>query len=261
MGDTPETLDVQHLHIQHLPSQRFLVRDLSLRLERGRTLGLAGESGSGKSLTALAIMGLLPPECAIVDGEVRMAGDLIMSAEVNRGPEIRGDRVGMVFQEPSAALNPVVTVQRHLVDAIRCKSMASRAQAREMARDLLESLRITDPDRCLKSYPHELSGGMKQRVVLAAAMIHKPTFLIADEPTTALDVTVQAQILMLLKELSSQSSTAILFISHDLRVLAHMAEHIAIMHRGRVLEYGSTLAVLQHSEEPYTRRLIASLPT
>jgi peptide/nickel transport system ATP-binding protein len=236
---------------------RPVLENVSFSMQPGETLSLAGESGSGKSLTALSIMRLLSPSLKVRGGSIRLAGrELIpLSERAMRG--VRGGEIAMIFQEPMTSLNPVMTVGAQLTEAIRAHGVAG-AQAR--AGDMLDAVHISEPARRLSQYPHELSGGMRQRVMIAMALSCRPKVLIADEPTTALDVTVQAQILKLMRELRREFGAAILLITHDMGVVAEMADRVAIMKTGRLIEEGTTLDIFERPHEPYTRLLLDAVP-
>ncbi|TNE48629.1 MAG: ABC transporter ATP-binding protein [Bacteroidetes bacterium] len=242
------------------------VRDASLHLDRGEVLGLVGESGSGKSVTALSIMQLLPG-IAEVSGVIRYTPDLAGS-ETDllqiKGPalhKIRGSEIGMIFQEPMSALNPVMRCGVQITEAVRLHRQLSMAEAKTEARALLEKVRITDLDRTMHAYPHELSGGQKQRVLIAIALAGNPSILLADEPTTALDVTVQKSILQLLRELRATENLSMVFISHDLGVIQEVADRVAVMYQGEIVETGPVEQILQAPQHPYTRGLIACRPS
>ena len=238
-----------------------LIDRVSFDLRRGETLALAGESGSGKSLTALAIMGLLPPPAVRVSGgSIRLADD-----DLTRLPEaqmrgLRGDRLAMIFQEPMTSLNPVMSVGTQLTEAIRAHTPMSRSTARAEALAALTAVRLSDPARRMRQYPHELSGGMRQRVMIAMALALKPDLLIADEPTTALDVTVQREVLDLLRDLQKTQGTAILLITHDMGVVAEMADQVVILRKGRVVESGAVRPIFAAPRHEYTRTLLAAVP-
>ena len=234
--------------------------DVSFEMHRGETLGLVGESGSGKSVTAFAIVQLLEPPGRITSGRVLFEGrDLraMPEAEIRR---IRGAGIGFVFQEPMAALNPVMRVGAQIAEALLVHNLASRREARARAIELLRAVRIPDPNTRVDAYPHQLSGGMQQRVMLAVALSCRPALLIADEPTTALDVTVQAEILDLLSELKREFELSLLLITHDLGVIAETADRVAVMHRGRIVEQGAVREILRHPAHSYTRQLLAAIP-
>jgi len=235
------------------------VRGVSFDLRRGEVLGIVGESGCGKSVTNLAIMGLLP-KTARVSGSVRIGSDEIVGRYPNEMREIRGKRIAMIFQDPMTSLNPVYTVGWQLVETIRAHREMKKADARTKAVDLLRLVGIPNPDDRFDSYPHEFSGGMRQRVVIAMAIANDPEVLIADEPTTALDVTVQAQILDTLQRIRRETGTAIIFITHDLGVLAGMADRLLVMYAGRVVESGTIEEVFDDPQMPYTIGLLGAIP-
>ena len=237
-----------------------VVRGASLAVARREIVGLVGESGSGKSLTALATLGLVPAPGRILGGSVRLDGRELVGLPERELRAIRGARIGLVFQEPSAALNPVLTVGTQIVEAIRAHQPVAAGVARERALDLLRRLSIPDPARRLGEYPHQLSGGQRQRVVLALALAAGPDLLIADEPTTALDVTLQAEVLDLLVELRGALDLSVLLISHDFAVVAEVCDRLAVMYAGEVVEEGSVTRVFARPLHPYTRGLLAALP-
>ena len=235
------------------------VRDVSFTLERGATLGLIGESGCGKSLTALALMGLLP-EHAQVDGSIQLDGQELQGLSERQLCALRGNRMAMVFQEPMSALNPVHSIGRQVAEPLRLHLGMSRAQARARATELLERVGIAQAAQRLDEYPHQFSGGQRQRIMIAMALACGPDLLVADEPTTALDVTVQQRILDLLQELVAEHSMALVLISHDLGVIAQNAEQLLVMYGGTVVESGMTEAVFARRAHPYTRGLFAARP-
>jgi peptide/nickel transport system ATP-binding protein len=235
-----------------------VLRDVRLRLDAGETLGLVGESGSGKTMTALAMIGLLPqPGGRITKGSIRLRGEELGGADPARLRQVRGGEIGMIFQEPMTALNPVFTVGEQIAETVRAHHGLGGRAAREQAAEMLALVGV--PGR-LGDYPHQLSGGMRQRAMIAMALACRPTILIADEPTTALDVTVQAQILDLLRDIQTRLGTAILLITHDMGVIAEMAGRVAVMYAGRIVEEGPMRAVLTRPAHPYSRALIACIP-
>ena len=240
--------------------ERTLVRDLTFGLARGETLAIAGESGSGKSLTALAILGLLPTAVRASAGRVVLDGTDLLSLSEGRLRRVRGDRIAMIFQEPMTSLNPVMSIGAQLTEALRAHSPLSAGQARTRALAALASVRISQPERRLAQYPHELSGGMRQRVMIAMALALKPDVLIADEPTTALDVTVQREVLDLLRDLQRESGTAIVLITHDMGVVAEMADRVIVMNAGRQVENGAVADIFAAPRADYTRSLLAAVP-
>jgi peptide/nickel transport system ATP-binding protein len=255
-------LTVQGLHIGFDSDHGFVpvVEDASFDLDAGRTLALVGESGCGKSLIASAIMRLLPPAGRIERGSIRLHSQELTRMDDKRLETIRGNRISMIFQEPMSALNPVFPVGNQIAEALRLHRSVGKRKAAEQAIDLISSVGIPDAAARAKSYPHEMSGGMRQRVLIAMALACEPDVLIADEPTTALDVTIQAQILDLMHDLQSRMGTAILFISHDFGVVSQMADDIAVMYAGRIVERGSAADILTTPLHPYTRALLATTP-
>jgi oligopeptide/dipeptide ABC transporter ATP-binding protein len=245
------------------------VDGVSFKLDRGRTLALVGESGCGKSVTAQSLLRLLNPPARIVGGSVRLhRGDGEPPLEVLEEREnsaalhdLRGGRAALIFQEATAALSPVHTVGNQLLESIRTHQKMSKKGATRLALEMLDRVGIDDPELCLRQYPHELSGGMRQRVVIAMALVSQPELVIADEPTTALDVTLQAQVLILLKELQQKLQLAILLITHDLGVVAQMADDVVVMYLGRVVEAGPVRSILKRPRHPYTIGLLESLPS
>ncbi|GLY64155.1 ATP-binding cassette domain-containing protein [Amycolatopsis taiwanensis] len=233
---------------------RPLVREVSFEVGEGERVGLIGESGSGKSLTALAVMGLLPEELTAT-GSVRLHGNELLGASERVLSGLRGDRMSMVFQEPMTALNPLMRVGRQVAESIKLHTRISWRAARDRAVELLESVQLSGVAR---AYPHQLSGGQRQRVLLAMALANDPGFLICDEPTTALDVTVQAQVLELIVAGIARRSAGLLFITHDLAVVARVCERLLVMHDGRIVEQGTTREVLTEPRHEYTRGLLAA---
>lgn len=251
-------LTVTDLTIE-FPSSRP-VNNLSFDIAEGETLAIVGESGSGKSLTALAIMGLLPRSATISGGRIAFEGSDISKIGSRAMRTVRGKKISMIFQEPMTSLNPVITVGYQIVEALRQHQSMRRSQARARAIELLDLVRIPDPDKRVDSYPHELSGGMRQRVMIAIAVACEPRLLIADEPTTALDVTIQAQILDLLDSLRRQLSLSVLLITHDLAVVAQWANRVVVMYAGRKVEEASAEAFVTSPSHPYTRGLLSASP-
>ena len=239
-----------------------VVDRVSFEIDAGETLGLVGESGCGKSVTALSIMGLLPkPAGRVVGGTVGFRGESLNDVPGERLRDIRGNRIAMIFQEPMTALNPVQRVGRQLAEAYALHApSASAAAVQSRALELLEQVGIPAPDRRMAEYPHQLSGGMRQRVMIAMALASRPDLLIADEPTTALDVTIQAQILELLRDLQRETGMAILFITHDLGVIAELCSRVVVMYAGRIAEQATARALFAAPRHPYTQGLLASIP-
>jgi oligopeptide/dipeptide ABC transporter ATP-binding protein len=236
------------------------VDGLDLVVAAGETLGLVGESGCGKTLAALALMGLLPPAARLAGGSLRFAGEEIGALPESGRRRLRGSRMAMVFQEPTTCLNPVLNVQTQLTEGIRLHLGLGRAAARERALALLTEVGVPDPARRLRSFPHELSGGLRQRVMIAMALACDPDLLIADEPTTALDMTIQAQVLAKIAALQERRGLAVLLITHDLGIVAQMARRVCVMYAGQVVEEAPVEALFAAPRHPYTRGLLASLP-
>jgi oligopeptide/dipeptide ABC transporter ATP-binding protein len=236
------------------------VSDVSFHIERGETVALVGESGSGKSVTALSILGLLESTGRIAAGSIEFNGRQLVGLPERQLRAIRGREIAMIFQDPATCLDPVYTVENQLVEALSIHQRISGTAARARAVELLKLVRMPDPEARMKSYQHQLSGGQRQRVMIAMALAMDPELLIADEPTTALDVTVQAQILDLLRGLQERTGTAILFVTHDLGVVAQVADRVVVMYAGRVVEEGSVRAVLKDPRNPYTQALLESMP-
>jgi peptide/nickel transport system ATP-binding protein len=265
LPDTTETsplLQVRNLRT-YFDSEEGVVKavdDISLQLEKGNTLGIVGESGSGKSVTAFSIMRLLESTGRIATGRISFLGrDLVRLPEPELRP-IRGSEISMIFQEPMTSLNPVFTAGDQVMEAILLHQKISKAKARLQTIGLFKEVGIPEPEQRVDAYPHQLSGGQKQRVMIAMALSCNPKLLIADEPTTALDVTIQAQILDILRRLRNQRGMAMLFITHDLGVIAEIADHVAVMFRGKIVEYGSVLDIYTHPQHPYTKGLLACRP-
>ncbi len=242
------------------PRPVVAVNDVSFEIRKGETLGLVGESGSGKSATAFSIIRLLEAPGRITGGRVVFQGTDLLTLPENEMRRVRGAGIGFVFQEPMAALNPVMRVGAHIAEALVVHGLATKAEARARAVELLRAVRIAEPEKRVDDYPHQLSGGMRQRVMLAIALACKPPLVIADEPTTALDVTVQAQILDLLRDMKRQFDLSLLLITHDLGVIAETADRVAVMYAGRIVETGAVREILRNPKHPYTQGLLASIP-
>jgi ABC-type dipeptide/oligopeptide/nickel transport system ATPase component len=251
-------LEVRDLNIHF--GAKHAVRGISFAIHSGEALGLVGESGSGKSVTSLAIMRLLAPQ-AVISGEILYSDRDLAGMKVEEMRRLRGSEIAMIFQEPMTALNPVMRVGDQIVEAVLAHERAGKAAARSRAIDGLREVGIPEPERRFSAYPHQLSGGQRQRVMIAIALVNRPKLLIADEPTTALDVTVQAQVLELLRELRAKHKLAMLFISHDLGVIAQICDRVAVMYAGQVLEAGSVAQVFAKPSHPYTRGLLHAIPS
>ena len=261
-GSRP-TLQVSHLQTSFMTKAGEVkaVDDISFSVHPGRVLGLVGESGSGKTVTGFSIMGLVDHPGRIVGGEIRFRGEDVVDATEQRWQQLRGNQNAMVFQDPMMTLNPVLRIDTQMIEAIRAHESVSRKKARQRARDALGQVGIPSPDERLKAYPHQFSGGMRQRVSIAIALLNKPDLIIADEPTTALDVTIQAQILYEAQKLCQETGTALIWITHDLSVIAGLADDVAVMYAGRIVEYGEVDDVLDRPLHPYTYGLIGSVPS
>jgi oligopeptide/dipeptide ABC transporter ATP-binding protein len=247
----------------HFPTRAGLVRavdGVSFYLDRGELLGLVGESGCGKSMTALSVMRLIAPPGKIVKGEILFDGKDLLKLSDAEMRDMRGDDIAMIFQDPMTSLNPVFTVGEQIAEALRLHRKLSRAVARKATIEAMREVAIPDPARRLDDYPHQLSGGMRQRVMIAMALACNPKLLIADEPTTALDVTIQAQILELLNELRKQRDLAVLLITHDLGVVAEVADRVAVMYTGRIVEESPVAELFARPKHPYTEGLLRSVP-
>ncbi len=236
------------------------LRGVSLSVEEGQIVALAGESGSGKTLTAYSILGLVDPPAKLDSGSILFSGQELAGMSENSLRKIRGNQISMIFQEPMTSLNPVFTIGYQIDEVLITHKKMNRRDARKKSEELLESVGITDPAMRLKQYPFELSGGMRQRVVIAMALATSPRLLIADEPTTSLDVTIQAQILNLIKDLNKNNNMAILLITHDLGIVGQLADKLAIMYAGQIMEFGNPRKILKEPAHPYTKGLLNSLP-
>jgi oligopeptide/dipeptide ABC transporter ATP-binding protein len=260
-------LPVDLLNIQGLTTHFFTpagvikaVDNLSLKLQKNRVLGLVGESGCGKTVTALSILNLVPPPGRIVSGSIFFEGRDLLGLSHNELRAIRGARISMIFQEPMTALNPVFTVGNQIAEVLTTHQEISRKQAMDSATELLRSVGIPSPEKRVHEYPHQLSGGMRQRVMIAMAIACKPSLILADEPTTALDVTIQAHILELLGHIQSEMGMAMILVTHDLGLIAERAQEVAVMYAGRIVEQAETKEIFANPQHPYTRGLMASIP-
>jgi oligopeptide/dipeptide ABC transporter ATP-binding protein len=238
------------------------VDGISFTISKGETLGIVGESGSGKSVTARSIMRLVPhPPGKIISGSIEFNGEDLLSKKESEMREIRGRKIGMIFQDPMTSLNPLFTIGNQMIEAIMIHQKVTKREARDKAIEALKMVGIPSPETRMDNYPHNMSGGMRQRVMIAMALSCNPELLIADEPTTALDVTIQAQILDLIKEMKSKLNMSVLIITHDLGVVADVADNIIVMYAGKIMEYGTTLDLYDNPLHPYTKGLLDSIPT
>ena len=255
-------LEVTDLHTEFATRDGVLraVQGVSFALDRGQVLGLVGESGSGKSVTGFSILGLIDPPGRIAGGSVRFDGQELVGASEDRLRALRGKRIAMIFQDPMMTLNPVLSVETQMVETVLAHEKVSRQAARARAVDALGRVGIASPEERLAQYPHQFSGGMRQRVAIAIALLHRPQLIIADEPTTALDVTVQGQILYEMQKLVREVGSALIWITHDLAVIAGLADRVAVMYAGRIVEEGEVADVLDAPAHPYTRGLLDSVP-
>ncbi len=236
------------------------VDGVSLTLQPGEVMGLVGESGCGKSMTAYSIIGLVDEPARVVSGSVRIRGQELVGADEESLRQVRGNRIAMIFQDPMMTLNPVLRVDTQMIEAVLAHRPVSHEQARRWCREALERVGIASAEQRLRSYPHQFSGGMRQRVAIAIALLNQPDLIICDEPTTALDVTIQSQILHEMQTLCAETGTALLWITHDLSVVAGLADRMSVMYAGRVVEGGSAQEVLTRPRHPYTRALLSSAP-
>jgi peptide/nickel transport system ATP-binding protein len=260
---TAPLLDVRNLRIE-FPTRRgtlLAVDDVSFSIAPGEVLGVVGESGAGKSLTGAAVIGLLEPPGRIARGEVKLAGLRIDNLPADEMRKVRGREIGAIFQDPLTSLNPLYTVGQQLVETITTHLHVSQQQARARATELLAATGIPAPERRIDHYPHQFSGGMRQRVVIALALAAEPKLVIADEPTTALDVSIQAQIIQLLKRLCREKKTAVMLITHDMGVIAETADRVAVMYAGRIAEIGPVADAIHRPQHPYTVGLMGSIPS
>jgi peptide/nickel transport system ATP-binding protein len=260
---TGPTLRVENLRTHFFTRQGVVkaVDGVSFDVHPGRVLGLVGESGSGKSVTGFSILGLVDPPGRIVAGHIWLNGRDLRKLAPAEWRSIRGNRIAMIFQDPMMTLNPVLRIDTQMIEAVRAHSRVTTAVARERSRDALARVGIPSPDERLAAYPHQFSGGMRQRVAIAIALLNKPDLIIADEPTTALDVTIQGQILAEAQKLARESGTALIWITHDLAVIAGLADDVCVMYAGRIVEQGTVDEVLDAPMHPYTRGLLDSVPS
>jgi peptide/nickel transport system ATP-binding protein len=264
MNQKSPTLVVEGLKTQFFSKVGVVkaVDDVSFTVDRGQVMGLVGESGSGKSVTGFSVLGLVDPPGRIVEGKILFNGEDLVKLPEADWRTIRGRKIAMIFQDPMMTLNPVLRIDTQMIEAIRAyDKKIDRESARQRCRDVLGQVGIPSPDERLKSYPHQFSGGMRQRVAIAIALLNKPDLIIADEPTTALDVTIQAQILFEAQKLARETGTALIWITHDLTVVAGLADKISVMYAGKIVEQGGIDDVLDKPLHPYTHGLIGSVPS
>jgi len=254
-------LEIRNLHVKFHNRNREAVAGVSLCIEDGEILGLVGESGSGKSVTAMSVAGLLPRKQCDYSGTILLDGKDLLHVPRAELRKIQGQEIGVVFQEPMSAMDPLMKIGAQVEEVLNIHLNLSREERKRLALEALEAVELPDPEEVYEKYPHELSGGMLQRVMIAAAIVIRPRLLLLDEPTTALDVTIQAQILDLLKKLNRESGISMLFISHDLNVVRKLCRRVAVMQRGVLVEEGDTDTVFYHPQHEYTKRLIAAIPT
>jgi peptide/nickel transport system ATP-binding protein len=255
-------LEVKDLEVKFALRQGELtaIDGVSFTLQKGERLGLVGESGAGKSVTGFAIINLISKPGYISNGQVRFKGEALNTLPDSAMRDIRGDRISMIFQDPMMTLNPVLTIGTQMVETLQAHRQISTAAAEAIALDKLKKVTIPSPEKRLKQYPHEFSGGMRQRIVVAIALLNDPALIIADEPTTALDVTIQAEIMDLLLGLCKTENMGLILITHDLGVVSEVTEQIAVMYAGKIVEFGPTSRIIHHPQHPYTRGLIKALP-
>ena len=249
------------IHFHNAAPGRYAVDGVNLTMEEGEILGLVGESGSGKTVTAMTISGLLPRKKADVSGSILMNGHELSDLNDKGWLDLQGDEIAVVFQEPMSSMNPTMRIGPQVEESLRTHTKLSKAERRQRALQALADVELPDPESVYSRYPHELSGGMLQRVMIAAAIINRPQLLLADEPTTALDVTIQGQILQLLQKLNRETGMSILFISHNLHVVRKLCNRVAVMKGGRVVEEGLVEDIFRSPQQEYTRKLIAAIPT
>lgn len=262
MGSKP-VLEVKQLTTAFFTEDGIIpaVDNVSFHIQQGEILGVVGESGCGKSVTSLSIMGLVPnPPGKIVNGEILLNGEDLTKVSEKRMRQVRGNDVAMIFQEPMTSLNPVYTIGNQLIEAIRLHQKMNKKQARNRAIEIMKLVGLPRAEELINEYPHQLSGGMRQRVMIAMAMVCEPKLLIADEPTTALDVTIQAQILKLMRQLNENYQTAIMLITHDLGVVAEVCKRVIVMYAGKIVEEGDVDSIFENPKHPYTKGLIKSVP-
>lgn len=262
MGENKNILKVDNLTVSFRTNGGMVraVRGISFDLQKGETLAIVGESGSGKSVTARSIMGILTPNAVVDAGSILYGDEDLLKLKEDQFHKYRGNKLGMIFQDPLSSLNPIMKVGKQLTESMRLNGKISKKDAKARALELLSGVGISDPERRYNQYPFELSGGMRQRIVIAIALSADPEILICDEPTTALDVTIQAQILELINSIKKERQLSVIFITHDMGVVANMADRIAVMYAGKIVEYGTADEIFYHPAHPYTWALLASIP-
>ncbi len=254
-------LDIRDLRVTFLSNDKKAVRGIDLSMAAGERLGLVGESGSGKTVTAMALSGLILRSKVEMTGQILFEGKDLLTCSREELRAIQGRDIGVVFQEPMTSLNPLMRVGKQIEETLKIHTDTPPAERKRLALEAMEQVGLPDPETTYRKYPHQLSGGQRQRAIIASAMVIRPKLLICDEPTTALDVTVQAQILELLKDLNRRFGVGILLISHDLSVVRRLCENVAVMYRGEIVERGATEDVFSAPQDEYTKRLIAAIPT
>ncbi len=262
MDEREKILEVNDLTISFRTNAGMVraVRDISFDLYKGETLAIVGESGSGKSVTARSLMGILAPNAVVDGGSIRYEDVDLLKLKEEQFHKYRGNKLGMIFQDPLSSLNPIMKIGKQLTESMRLNEKISKKDAKQRALRLLAGVGISDPERRYEQYPFELSGGMRQRVVIAIALSANPEILICDEPTTALDVTIQSQILELINKIKQERQLSVIFITHDMGVVANMSDRIAVMYAGKIVEYGTADEIFYHPAHPYTWALLASIP-
>ncbi|NLX70256.1 MAG: ABC transporter ATP-binding protein [Clostridiales bacterium] len=255
-------LEIKNLHTSFFThvGEVKAVRGINIDVYEGEAIGIVGESGCGKSVTSLSVMGLVPSPGKVIEGQIHFKGEDLLKKSEKEMQKIRGNKIAMIFQDPMTSLNPVYTIGDQLIEPLRIHKNMDKEAARQKAIELLREVRIPDPERRLKQYPHEFSGGMRQRVMIAMALSCQPELVIADEPTTALDVTIQAQILELMKELKEKFNTSIMLITHDLGIVADLCSRIVVMYAGVIVEEGAVRDIFYNPKHPYTWGLLKSIP-